>query len=137
MLALVLGKPFFEPSLKMVFLSKLVMEIIDLPLIVVNLIVLDVTKITCDVELFGERFANISTDVVHSGRPCMVQLSFEPVGVSTKLAHMGTDEQVFQISGTLVTCVLMAQCSEVGHGNKFPCRMSFVLTKQVIYAGHR
>ena len=61
-----------------------------------------------------------------NGRPHMVQLFFEPGGVSTKLACVGTNKQVFQISGTLVAFVLMAQCGEVGHGNE-----------QVIYAGHR
>ena len=137
LLALVLGKPFLEPSPKTVFLGELVAEVADLPPIAVDIIVLDIAKIVCNVKLFGERLADISMDVVHSSGPHMVQPFFKPGGVSTKLTCTGTDGQVFQISGTLVACVLMAQHSEVGHGSKFPCRMSFVLTKQVIYAGHR
>ena len=67
----------------------------------------------------------------------MVQPFFEPGGVSTKLTHAGTDKQVFQISGTFVAFVLVAQRGEVGHGNEFPHRLHFILMKQVIYAGHR
>ena len=113
----------------MMFLGELVTEVVDLLLIAVNLVVLDITKIVHDIELFGKRFADIPTDVIHSGGPRMVQPSFEPVRVSTKLTHTGTNEQVFQISGTLVACVLMAQCVEVGQGNKFPHGLCFVLTK--------
>ena len=73
-----------------------------------------------DVTFLGEELANIPADVIHSGRPCMVQPFFKPGRVSTKLAHAGTSKQVFQVSGTPVALVLMAQYGEVGHGNKFP-----------------
>ena len=104
----------------MMFLSKSVAEVPDLLLIVVDLIVPDVAKVTCGIELCGEGLADIPMDVVHSGGPHMVQPCFEPIWASTKLACTGTNKQVFQISGTLVAFVLVAQCDEVGHGNEFP-----------------
>ena len=87
------------------------------------------TKVMHNIKLFGEGLTNIPMDVVHSGGPCMVQPCFKPVGASAKLAHMGTDKQVFQISGTLVAFVLVAQCCEVGHGDECPHRVCFILTK--------
>ena len=111
------------------FLSKSVMEVTDLPLIAVDLVVLDIAKIVCDVEFFGKGLAEIPMDVVNSRRPCMVQLRFKPIRVSAKLAHAGTDKQVFQISRTLVAFVLVAQHDKVGHGNKFPRGACFVLAK--------
>ena len=122
---------------KTLLLIELVAQVVDHPLIVVNLVILDIAKVICDVKFLGEGFADIPADVVHSSRPHMVQPFFEPGGVSTKLTHTGTDKEVFQISGTLVAFVLMAQHGEVGHGNEFPCKSRFILTKQVIYAGHK
>ena len=89
--------------MKTMLLGELVAEVVDLLPIVVDLVVLDLAKITCNVKPFGERFTDIPVDIIHSGRPCMVQPSFKPIRVSTKLACMGTDKQVFQISETLVT----------------------------------
>ena len=106
--------------LKMMLLSKLVAQVDDLHVSAGNLIILDVAEVTSGIEHLGKGLANILADVVHSGRPCMVQLLFKFSGMSAKLTHAGTHKQVFQISGTPVTFVLMAQCSEVGHGNKFP-----------------
>ena len=59
----------------------------------------------------------------------MVQPHCEPVGASAELACVGGDKQVFQISGTLVAFVLVAQHSEVGHGNEFPRGACFILMK--------
>ena len=99
------------------FLGELVMEVVDLLPIVVGLIVPDITEISCGIKLCGEGFTDIPTDDVHSGGPHMVQPRFEPVRVSAKLAHMGTNKQVFQVSGTLVTFVLMAR---EGQGFRHP-----------------
>ena len=111
MLALVLGKLFFEPALKMMLRIELI------------------AQVTRDVKLLGERLADIPADVVHSGGPCLVQPRLKPFRASAKLARPVGNEQVFQISGTLVALVLVAQCSEVGHGNEFPCRARFVSMK--------
>ena len=137
MLALVLGKLFFEPVPKMMLRIELVAQLTDRPPGAVNLIIPGATQVSHDVKLFGERLADIPADVVHSGGLCMVQLRLKPFRESTKLAHPVVNEQVFQISGTLVTLVLVAQCGEVGHGNEFPCRARFVSMKQLIYARHR
>ena len=78
----VLGKPFFEPSSVRMLLREFSVEVIDLPLVAVNLIVPDVTKIACGVKFCGEGLTNIPMDVVHSGGPHVVQPQFEPVWVS-------------------------------------------------------
>ena len=111
------------------FLCEFIMEVVDLPPVAVNLFIPDITKIACSVEFCGEGLADIPTDVIHSGGPRVVQPRFEPIQASTKLAHMGTNKQVFQISGTLVAFVLMAQHDEVGLGNEFPCGVCFILAK--------
>ena len=121
----------------MTLLVGLVVQVVDLPPIAGDLVILDVAEVMSDIKLLGEGFTNIPADVIHSGRPCMIQPFFKPGRVSTKLTHAGTNKQVFQISGTLVTFVLVVQHGEVGHGNKFPCRLCFILMKQVIYAGRR
>ena len=66
------------------------MQVTDLPLIAVNLIVLDITKVAGDVKLFGKGLTDIPTDVVHSGGLHMVQPCFKPIGESAKLACAGT-----------------------------------------------
>ena len=79
LLALVLGKPFFNPSPKLVFLGESVAEVADLLPIAVDLIILDVAKVAHDIKLFGEGLAEIPMDVIHSGGPRMVQPCFKPV----------------------------------------------------------
>ena len=108
---------------------ELIAQVVNRPPGVVNLVVPGVTQVTRDIKLFGERLTNIPADVVHSSGPRTVQLHLKPFGVSAKLTCLAGHEQVFQISGTLVALVLVAQCSEVRHGNKFPCGACFVLTK--------
>ena len=100
--SLVLGKTVLKPASMMLLLSELVVQVVDLPPIVGDLIVLDIAKVASNVKLLSEGFANIPVDVIHSGGPRMVQLFFEPSGVSTKLTRAGTDKQVLQISGTPV-----------------------------------
>ena len=105
---------------KTLLLGKLVMQLIDLLPIMGDLVVLDIAEVTSNVKFLGKGFANIPADVIHSGGPYMVLPFFKSSGVGTKLVHMGTNKQVFQVSGIPVAFVLVAQCGEVGHGNKYP-----------------
>ena len=107
LLALVSGKPFFEPTLKTMLLIEHVAQLIDHAPAVVNLVIPGITKITCNIKLFGEGLTDIPADVIPSGGPHMVQPCFEPIGASAELACAGSDKQVFQISGTLVAFVLV------------------------------
>ena len=129
LLALVLGKLFFEPAPTTMLRIKLVTQLADHPPGVVDFIVPGVAQVSHDVKLFGERLADIPADVVHSGGPRMVQPRLKPFRASAKLASPVGNEQVFQISGTLVALVLVAQCGEVRYGNEFPCGARFVSTK--------
>ena len=129
MLALVLGKLFFEPAPKTMLRIELVAQLADRPPGAVDLIVPGIPQVSHNVKLFGERLADIPADVVHSGGPRMVQPRLKPFRASARLARPVGNEQVFQISGTLVTLVLVAQCGEVGHGNEFPCGACFVSMK--------
>ena len=58
-LGLVPGKLFLEPASKTTLLVELVMQVIDLPLITGDIIILDVTEVASDVKLLGEGFADI------------------------------------------------------------------------------
>ena len=129
LLALVLGKLFFEPAPKTMLRIELIAQVVDHPPGAVDLVVPGVSQVAHDIKFFGERLADLPADVVHSGGPCMVQPRLNPFGASTKLTRLVGYKQVFQISGTLVALVLVAQCGEVRHGNEFPCGACFVLTK--------
>ena len=83
---------FLEPVSKMMFLIELVVQVIDLLLIAGDLVIFDIAEVMSDVKLLGGEFADIPADVVHSGRPRMVQPFFEPSRVSTKLTHVGTNK---------------------------------------------
>ena len=129
LLALVLGKLFFEPAPTTMLRIELVTQVADRPPGAVDLIVPGVTQVMHDIKFLGERLTDIPVDVVHSGRPRLVQLHLKPFRASAKLTRSVGNEHVFQISGTLVALVLVAQCGEVGHGNEFPCGARFISTK--------
>ena len=87
LLALVLGKLFFEPAPKTMLHIELVTQLADCPPGAVDLIVPGIAQVSHDVKLFGERLADIPADVIHSGRPHMVQPRLKPFRASAKLAH--------------------------------------------------
>ena len=74
----------------MLLLGELVTQFVDISPITGDLIVLNIVEVTSNVKFLGKGFADIPADVIHSGRPHMVQLFFKPSGVGAKLTCMGT-----------------------------------------------